>query len=212
MKGRLLATVVMVSAMQLWVARGAAAEPDCRVVATRTEAKLVSLNGEETLVYGDVVAERVCFSSTAEEAAYAKGGGDGGEVQCDAEPYGPLAEIERIWAAVNAGNATPGVSQPLTTADVVFDPGQPGPAAIVETDWYRVEGNTAQVKYRVKCPDAEYAVPGGSASPPTRSGAPSCRCRRPMCCRRWRRRCCATCRRRRCVSFRLTRSPKAGRT
>ena len=85
--------------------------------------------------------------------ARAVGGGDGGPSPCTTQPFGPLAEVQAVWAAVNAQQA-PDPSDPNYVEDVYNPAGDPRDDVVVESSWYRVRGPDIQVKYMVRCPGA----------------------------------------------------------
>lgn len=81
----------------------------------------------------------------------ALGGGDGGEVSCSVRALGPLEQVRKVIAAVNA-ERTPKVRKRAVTNDVVQ--GQGGPDVPLQRGWYRTTGFTVEVLHAVRCGDA----------------------------------------------------------
>ncbi|MET0579082.1 MAG: hypothetical protein ABW122_10520 [Ilumatobacteraceae bacterium] len=106
--------------------------------------------GKESIV-AQVTIERVCFDANPDVPASALGGGTGGEITCETRPFGPLAEVEAVWAAVNADQA-PVVADPTYEEDVLIPLDPSVTPTVVTRSWFRVEGQTAQVKYMITCP------------------------------------------------------------
>lgn len=88
-----------------------------------------------------VASGDVCVVAPLDDPLPTGGGGDGEGVVCDSFPYGPLSAVQ---AALASALAPP--------PDPTFK-GGPGisEADVLATDWYRIEGNVAHVKYLVKC-------------------------------------------------------------
>ncbi len=149
---------------RLALARGRSSSAGCRCVG-RSAASAdcaggrVDLSGDAQVEL-DGKLERRRRRSTSRPSAGIRGrrrgrlgGGDGGPSPCTTQPFGPLAEVQAVWAAVNAQQA-PDPSDPNYVEDVYNPAGDPRDDVVVESSWYRVRGPDIQVKYMVRCPGA----------------------------------------------------------
>ncbi|MET0326165.1 MAG: hypothetical protein ABW219_13135, partial [Ilumatobacteraceae bacterium] len=120
MPARLIVSLVLVFG---WAATARTVEAQelrtCTVIATTIATVTTDNFGGYTNIEAEVNVERNCFGGNADSPASALGGGTGGEIACETRPFGPLAEVEAVWAAVNADQA-PVVADPTYEEDVLI--------------------------------------------------------------------------------------------
>lgn len=120
-----------------------------------TSATLDSTRGKLVLAV-DIGGQSTSQARSINEPTVADGGGAGASSTCPWVPIGPVAEVQAAQAAVNA-SAMPDVADPNITEDIIQGGGR-APDRIIEQDWYRVSGTSAQIRARETC----NGVAGGS--------------------------------------------------
>jgi hypothetical protein len=120
---------------------------NCQVIATTTGAVKAGVYGSGSHISAQVTVDRVC--SNPDAPAPVSGGGGGGAAVCHTSPRGSLAQVQRVWAAVNAARA-PHPKRPRFTDDEIRSPASLGRS--VERSWFRIHGDSIEVLYLVSCP------------------------------------------------------------
>jgi hypothetical protein len=114
---------------------------------------------------GEEVSKTVCEKWAVEPGerkpggeGFAPGGGSGGQSRCTSTPYGPIAEVRKIWESINR-REDPDIDDPAAPERSYFF----GP-------WYRISPTTIELRYLVTCTNPAESYDVWVTVTPTESG------------------------------------------